>query len=366
MAAFGMNTVAPQQDTPITGFSDSISSVVFKQTGQAGQPVQGPEFLAAGSWDNSVRVFQISAGGPAGPIQAVPGPVNSTHKAPVLCVAFGPRNSPIENQVFSGSCDNTFCQWDYVSQRTIPVASAHQSPISCISGAMLGGSSPAIATAGWDKFLKYWDVRQPPTAPAIQVMLPERAYCMDVKEHLLTVGLADGSVNIYNLNSPNQPMKTTRTKLTAQLRDIKIWPDLNGFCVGSIEGRVSVEFFQEPKPNSSFTFKCHREDVMPGQKHQGQRVFPVNALAFNHTGTFATGGADGVICFWDKLNRRKLKQLPKLPAPSCVSALCFNSSSTLLAYANSYDWHKGHQFHNSSAQNSLFIHRIIPGEISSR
>jgi len=39
-------------------------------------------------------------------------------------------------------------------------------------------------------------------------------------------------------------------------------------------------------------------------------VFPVNAIAYNPTfGTFATGGGDGVVNFWDGGNKKRLVQV---------------------------------------------------------
>mgnify|MGYP006094235281 CR=1 FL=1 len=346
------------QDAPCQGFTDSISCVAFRENTQQ----NAPEFLVGGSWDKTVRMYQVNPSAQTPQIQ--PGPTQTLHKAPVLCCTWGAANSPYADYVFSGACDNTFGMWNYKQNKT-NIVNAHQSPVSCIRFVALNnGSQPALATAGWDKYLKYWDVRAPPTQPAIQVLLPNKAYCMDSHKNMLCVGLSDGTLNFYNLNSPQQPWKTTKSALTDQLRTVGLWPDLQGYCVGSIEGRVAVELFQDnpQPPRKSYKFKCHREDIVPGNKSQGQRVYPVNSISFNHRGSFATGGADGTIGLWNKNTKRKLKQLSKKGGANCITAVKFNTTATLLAYANSYDWHKGHKFY-SQQNNVLYVHKVQNGEI---
>lgn len=48
-------------------------------------------------------------------------------------------------------------------------------------------------------------------------------------------------------------------------------------------------------------------------------------------GTFATGGGDATVSLWDPVAKKRLRQLPKYPAP--ISALSFNADGTLLAVA---------------------------------
>ena len=62
-----------------------------------------------------------------------------------------------------------------------------------------------LATGGWDKLIKYWDLRQP--MPALQVQLPERIYCMDVAYPLLVVGCAEKHTVVYDLNNPSKEYK---------------------------------------------------------------------------------------------------------------------------------------------------------------
>lgn len=73
-----------------------------------------------------------------------------------------------------------------------------------------------------------------------------------------------------------------------QTRRLKFFPTRTALAVGSIEGRVAVEYLDELGRRSDggkkFAFKCHR---------QGDLVYPVNAIEFHPT--FATAGCDGTV-----------------------------------------------------------------------
>lgn len=44
-------------------------------------------------------------------------------------------------------------------------------------------------------------------------------------------------------------------------RCVAIFPDQTGFCVGSVEGRVAIEYIQDSDLAKNFAFKCHRQDA---------------------------------------------------------------------------------------------------------
>ena len=59
-------------------------------------------------------------------------------------------------------------------------------------------------TGSWDRTLKFWDTRSP--NPMMQIQLPERAYCVDVKYPMAVCGTAGRGIIIYQLE--NQPQVT--------------------------------------------------------------------------------------------------------------------------------------------------------------
>lgn len=89
-------------------------------------------------------------------------------------------------------------------------------------------------------------------------------------------------------------------------------------------------------------------------------MYSVNAICFhNPCGTFATCGSDGVVNFWDKDNKQRLKGFNAVQRT--ISAANFNTQGTLFAYASSYDWSKGSM--HVQAGNEIFIHYVNEEEI---
>lgn len=132
--------------------------------------------------------------------------------------------------------------------------------------------------------------------------------------------------------------------------------DGSGFAIGSIEGRVSLQYVDDKQQHQNFAFKCHRD---------GNNIYAVNSISFHPVyGTFCTAGSDGYIHFWDKDSRQRLESSVSLGHP--VTATAFNRTGNLFSYSLSYDWSKGHEFYNANEKNSLMIHVVQENEVKSR
>ena len=72
--------------------------------------------------------------------------------------------------------------------------------------------------------------------------------------------------------------------------------------MGSVEGRVAIQYVNAQNPKDNFTFKCHRSN---GVTNGFQDIYAVNDIAFHPAhGTLATVGSDGRFSFWDKVSKR--------------------------------------------------------------
>ncbi|KZV59679.1 Poly(A)+ RNA export protein [Peniophora sp. CONT] len=320
---------------------DSISSISFS-------PVA--DFLAVGSWDNNVRIYEV---GPNGQTQ---GKAMYQHQAPVLSTCWSKDGT----KLFSGGCDNAVRLFDISTGQSSQVAQ-HDGPVKVVRSIETPQGS-IIATGSWDKTLKYWDLRSP--NPISTVTLPERVYTMDVVYPLLVVGTAERHVQIFNLSNPTQPFKTMTSPLKWQTRVISCFPAANGFAVGSVEGRVAIQYVEDKDSQNNFSFKCHRKDSAPNTKDQSL-VFAVNDITFHpQQGTFSTAGSDGTINFWDKDARTRLKSFEPTPGP--VTASAFNHSGTIFAYSCAYDWSKGHSGMTAGHVNKIFLHPVKDDEVKKR
>ncbi|EFA75172.1 WD40 repeat-containing protein [Heterostelium album PN500] len=309
--------------------SDGITSLKFSSKNN---------YLTAGSWDKQLRVWEVTNQ----PQAAMKAMIN--YEAPILCTDW----SPDCFKIYAGGCDNKAKVWDLQSNTLTQVAQ-HNAPIKELFWIE---ESKVLVTGSWDKTLKYWDLRSP--QPVLSVDLPERVYALDVLHPLLVVGTADRKVKVYNLSSPGVEFSTIEPPLKFQTRCVSCFPDRTGFAMGSIEGRVAIQYITDDKQS---------EESTPGT--EGDNAYSVNSIAFAQPyGTFATAGSDGTFNFWDKENKNRLKQFPKLN--NTISAACFNPEATLYAYALSYDWSKGVNGYDQNSTNTIQIQVVQEADIKGR
>lgn len=331
-----VNTINPMKDYEvIQPPDDSISSMAFSPA------ILPQNFLIASSWDNNVRCWEIEQSG-----TSIPKSMQSC-SAPVLDVAWSDDGT----KVFMAGCDKQAKMWDLASNQVVQVA-VHDAPIKTCHWIKAPNYS-CLMTGSWDKTLKFWDTRSP--SPMLSINLPERCYCADVDFPMAVVGTATRQTIVYQLEGKPQEFKKLDSPLKYQHRCVAIFKDKKkqpaGFAVGSVEGRVAIQYVNPTNPKDNFTFKCHRSNGTPNGY---QDIYAVNDIAFHPIhGTLATVGADGTFSFWDKDARTKLKASEMMEQP--ITKCAFNHNGQIFAYAVSYDWSKGHEFYNPQKKNYIFL-----------
>lgn len=118
---------------------------------------------------------------------------------------------------------------------------AHDEPVKCVK--FLDGQANILATASWDKTLKYWDTRSP--QPVGTVQLKERCYSMDTKNDMLVAATADRNVLLFNLSNPTTIFKEVISPLKWQTRTVACFSDGQGYAIGSIEGRIGIQYLSD-------------------------------------------------------------------------------------------------------------------------
>jgi mRNA export factor len=344
--------------------NDTISSLRFSPAALLPR-----NFVVATTWDNEVRLWEVHPNG------ATQGVGLIRHEAPVLASTWNSDGT----RIFSAGCDRVCRMWDPATN-AIDTVAYHDAPIRhcAFVGEQSGvAGAPFLMTAGWDRALKYWDIRTPPN-PAQSgggamgsVALSERCYAMDVNGSLAVIGTADREVLWFDLRQPLQPAGRKTSPLRYQTRCISIFADRTCFAISSVEGRCGIEYLQDT--SKSFAFKCHRIDQGAGGQ---ERITPVNCVtAFPSTASdlvdvLATAGGDGRVNIWNKAAKVKTKGLKEVPLP--IVALEFNANGSILAYAMGYDWSQGasgyarFQSIPPAQRNTIFLHAVQDDEIRSK
>jgi len=330
----------PNKDVEVTSPpNDSISCMRFSPG-----TIQ-TTLLLAGSWDNNVRCWEIQLHNG----QSVP-KAEQTMTGPILDVCWHEDGT----KAFMASADKQVKVWDLASNQTMTVA-AHDAPIK-VCRWVKASNYEALMTGSWDKTVKFWDTRSP--NPIMSIDVGERVYAADVDYPMAVVGTAGRGLRIYDLENQPKEYKRVESPLKYQHRCISIFRDKSrptakptGFALGSVEGRVAIQYAHTTQEANKFTFKCHRSN---GVSQGIQDIYAVNDIAFHPVhGTLATVGSDGKWAFWDKDARTKLKTGEAME--QAITCCSFNATGMIFAYAVSYDWSKGHEYFQPQKKNHIFL-----------
>lgn len=291
--------------------SDGVTALRFSRSGNKSH-------LLASSWDGGLRVYDGAR------LR-----VKVDLERPVLACCYGGSDS----EAFAGGLDCSVKQVDLHTKRVVSVGS-HEAAVRHVAYSREFGLG---VSGGWDGAVKVWDVRNGNNAQIHEAKLEGKIFGMDACSHLLVVATSSRQVAAYDLRNFAQPLEQKESPLKYQTRCVAVFPDLNGYALGSIEGRVALEYFSDgsAEKKKSYAFKCHR-----GKVDDQVLIYPVNTIAFHPTfGTFATGGCDGVINLWDGDNKKRITHLRKYP--TSIAALDFNHDGSVLAIASSYTYEEG-------------------------
>jgi len=284
--------------------TDSVSGLQFSSDGRK---------LLCSAWDSKLRLYDVKSGHIDCDFQS---------QAPLLDAAF-----ESDDYAWSGGLARKVIRYN-IDRRSEEVVGTHDEAVNCV---LKSREHNLIITGSWDQEVSIWDPRAKQARVASRPQT-ERVYAIDTVEHKLVVGTAQRRILIWDLRNLDVCQQKRDSSLKYQTRTIKCFPNGIGFVVSSIEGRVSVEYFDSSPEvqKKKYAFKCHR------QKVDGiEEIYPVNAIAFHQRyQTFATGGSDGFVSTWDGFNKKRLCIYHRYP--TTISALAFSPNGDQLAIGSSF------------------------------
>ena len=373
-------TQPPPEAKLLDKFPDGISKLRYLPSSSSSNDNDSKKLLASTSWDGAIRIHDTAA---------TNSPLMLTHNmesGPLLSLAIpvvGSSSSSSEAKtIVTGGLDGSIKSFDITTSMVQSIGShgsGNTNACSCLatmSNDDDSSSSNLVVSSSWNRQLCVWDLRQNSNSnsnsnnnnntPAAEAVLPGKAFAMDVdvsrnRIMVATSGRRNCFFDLRMLKEKNKfqldSVLERESSLKFQTRCVKFFPNGYGFCLGSIEGRVGVEFLDAlindaPMKLTKYAFKCHRDS--------NGLVYPVNAIDFHpkHRHTFATGGCDGTVVLWDGKNKKKLTSTPKFP--TSISALCFSPDGTELAIASSYTHEEGDR--EQHPQDELYIRPILDSE----
>jgi len=326
--------VKPLPDPP----TDGISALNFLPS--------SPALLASTSWDGSARVHDIDGWSCQ---------LNQTMESgPLLSLTIP------EKDLITGGLDGSIRKLD-IETSTLSVVGRHTGEPSKVACSCLSHlDENIVVSAGWNSQCLLWDLRASNDTAMSTIQLPGKAFGMDVNDTRIVVATSGRRICFVDYRAASGVDDATKvvldreSSLKYQSRCVSFFPDGSGIALGSIEGRVAVEFLDEllevPSGKKKYAFKCHRVN---------DTVYPVNCVVFHpkHKITFATGGCDGTVVTWDGSHKKKLATLPKFE--TSIAALAFNHDGSKLAIASSYTFEEGERDH---PRDEIFIRTMLDSE----
>lgn len=287
---------------------DSVSRVSFSPDGK---------LLLVSTWTGSVSLYDTANG--------TLRTESRKHIAPVLDATWISSRSvasvALDGSVLSGVVtEGGFKEWNTVGK--------HSAAASCV----VTLPNNLLASGGWDSRFRLWSTSGEKVA---DLDAGGKVYsAVRCGEHGVLFINSERHVRLTDVRKTDLFLHDKiPPKLSYQLRGLSASEDGTQYVVGSTAGRVAVEWLDGS--SDSFSFKCHRLDGL---------AFPVNCIAHNSKyGSFATGGGDGHVSFWDGDARKRIAQYPRYP--TSVSSIDFDNDSSHIAIAVSYTFEEGEKDH---------------------
>ena len=272
------------------GHTDLVWSVAFSPNGR---------ILASGSWDNTIRLWNLRAR-----------ELKTTligHTGEVMSVAFSPDGRTLA----SGSWDNTIRLWDSHNGALKQTFSGHTDGITAVvfspDGAMLASSSA-------DRTIRFWDVPTRRHQKTITAQARIQSITFSPNGRTLASGSSEGSIGLWHVNTGK--LKKNITKKAGWVNSVAFSPNGSILASGSGGGNNTIGLWHANTGKLKKNITKHQDTVM--------------SVVFSPDGqTLASGSWDDTIGLWNPNTGEEKKRLAG--HRGSVNAVVFSADGRLLA-----------------------------------
>lgn len=284
--------------------------------------------LLISSWDSTLRLYDVESGKLR---------VEARSEAALLDCCF--ENDSV---AFSAGSDGSICRYDLMSENDVQIGS-HDDLANCVE---YSEEKNLIITCGWDKKIKFWDARLATSVGCLDNLSDEvESMSLSGFQLMIAVGTSVHKHDLRNLQS----VQAKESSMDIRIKCIRPILDSAGFAVGSFDGRVALEYFNQSNSGScGYVFRCH-----PKGKEGRHHVVTVNDIVFSPSmsGIFVTGDNEGYAAIWDSRSKKRLFELPRFP--NSIVSLSYNHDASVLAIASSCSYQDASE---SDDLPQIFIH----------
>jgi WD40 repeat protein len=298
--------VPERQPIGIRSHQNRVSSFAFTPDGQ---------FLASGSWDNTVKVWAVTAGEEQRSLKELQ--TLTAHNDAVLSVAFSPDGSVVA----SGSWDNRIWLWDRRTGQRLRQLRGHTGGIVALA---FSADGKWLASGSEDRTARVWIVetgRLLVTLPGLEGDVESIAFAGPPPRHQLATADENGTIRIWDLDARGQreALATLRGH-ERPVSAIAFNPPQDQLASGSWDRTVRL-----------WNLKTKVEHNL-GTAHTDS----VTAVAFNPDGrVLLSAGKDGAVRVWDLANGSShVLERGEDAAPVVVRDVTFSPDGKLIASAN--------------------------------
>ena len=243
-----------------------MHSVVFAPDGRS---------LASGSWDKTIRLWDLASGKELRRLEG--------HTDPVTSVAFAPDGRSLA----SGSDDNTIRLWDLASGKELRRLEGHSDPVISVAFAPDGRS---LASGSWDKTIRLWDLASGKELRRLEGhtgYVESVAFAPDGRS--LASGSWDKTIRLWDLASGKELRRLEGH--TSYVNSVAFAPDGRSLASGSEDNTIRLWDLASGK------------ELRRLEGHSD----PVTSVVFAPDGrSLASGSWDNTIRLWDLASGKEL------------------------------------------------------------